>query len=109
MQSPPHPRYLLSFFFFSYSVHPRDLHSFPTRRSSDLIQEWLRTSPGDLTLQCDGLQFIDSTGLGLTVRLHNELAERGHRLVLTGLAPAVRRPFDVTNLTDVFEVREATP
>ena len=75
----------------------------------EAIQEWLRTSPGDLTLQCDGLQFIDSTGLGLTVHLHNELAERGHRLVLTGLAPAVRRPFDVTNLTDVFEVREATP
>jgi anti-sigma B factor antagonist len=75
----------------------------------EAIQEWLRTSPGDLTLQCDGLQFIDSTGLGLTVQLHNELAERGHRLVLTGLAPAVRRPFEVTNLIDVLEVREATP
>ena len=73
------------------------------------IQEWLHTNPGDLTLDCAGLGFIDSTGLSLTVRLHNELAERGHRLVLTGLAPAVRRPFEVTNLTDVLEVREATP
>lgn len=76
---------------------------------AEAIQEWLRTNPGDLTLECDGLRFIDSTGLGLTVRLHNELAERGHRLVLSGLAPAVRRPFEVTNLTDVLEVRDATP
>jgi anti-sigma B factor antagonist len=73
------------------------------------IQEWLRTNPGELTLECDGLRFIDSTGLSLTVRLHNELARRGHRLVLTGLAPAVRRPFEVTNLIDVLEVRDATP
>src|SRR5437899_12885795 len=26
-----------SFFFFYFSVPPRDLHSFPTRRSSDLL------------------------------------------------------------------------
>jgi anti-anti-sigma factor len=75
----------------------------------DAIQEWLRTNPGELTLECDGLRFIDSTGLSLTVRLHNELARRGHRLVLTGLAPAVRRPFEVTNLIDLLEVRDATP
>src|SRR5437763_10944102 len=27
---------MISAFFFSSSLHPRDLHSFPTRRSSDL-------------------------------------------------------------------------
>src|SRR5699024_12359945 len=29
-------RYAPSFFFFHFSLHLRDLHSFPTRRSSDL-------------------------------------------------------------------------
>src|SRR5438093_9052036 len=29
----------VSFFFFSRSGCPRDLHSFPTRRSSDLVQQ----------------------------------------------------------------------
>src|SRR5439155_22305947 len=29
---------LLFFFFFYCSVHHRDLHSFPTRRSSDLVE-----------------------------------------------------------------------
>jgi anti-sigma B factor antagonist len=74
----------------------------------EAIQQYLGDNPRDLTLECDGLRFIDSTGLSLTVRLHNELAEGGHRLVLTGLAPAVRRPFEATNLTDVLEIREAT-
>src|SRR5207249_11998126 len=32
-RTPPH---YISFFFFQYSPHHRDLHSFPTRRSSDL-------------------------------------------------------------------------
>src|SRR5699024_12120992 len=39
----------LPFFLYPY-VHPRDLHSFPTRRSSDLQQA--RARPGDLLL-CD--------------------------------------------------------
>ena len=73
----------------------------------EAIQQYLGGDPRDLTLECDGLRFIDSTGLSLTVRLHNELAQRGHRLVLTGLADAVRRPFEATNLTDVIEIRES--
>src|SRR6266511_1052545 len=32
---------LISFFFLSYGDH-RDLHSFPTRRSSDLFADWGR-------------------------------------------------------------------
>src|SRR5438132_3370442 len=37
-------------FFFSCSGHPRDLHSFPTRRSSDLhvsLRRRVAFSPGD--------------------------------------------------------------
>jgi anti-anti-sigma factor len=74
----------------------------------EAIQQYLGGNPRDLTLECNGLHFIDSTGLSLTVRLHNGLAERGHRLVLTGLAPAVLRPFEATNLIDVIEIREST-
>src|SRR5207249_9091192 len=33
------PYTLRALVFFSRSVHPRDLHSFPTRRSSDLARE----------------------------------------------------------------------
>jgi anti-sigma B factor antagonist len=75
----------------------------------ETIQQWLSTKPGDLTLECAGLRFIDSSGLNLTVRLHNELTARGHRLVLTGLTPTVRRPFEATNLTDVLDIRDSTP
>jgi anti-sigma B factor antagonist len=74
----------------------------------EAIQQFLDGNPRDLTLECGGLRFIDSTGLSLTVRLHNELAERGHRLVLAGLAPAVLRPFEATNLIDIIEIREST-
>src|SRR5207249_10092585 len=36
LTTPPHPPSLL--FFLQYSPHHRDLHSFPTRRSSDLMR-----------------------------------------------------------------------
>src|SRR5437867_11099619 len=35
--SNPAHHYIVFFFLYSHS-HPRDLHSFPTRRSSDLLQ-----------------------------------------------------------------------
>src|SRR5436305_4599844 len=37
------------FFFFSSYGHHRDLHSFPTRRSSDLIQTGAERMPHDLS------------------------------------------------------------
>ena len=73
------------------------------------IQDWLKSNPSDLVLDCQGLRFIDSTGLSLMVRLHNRLAERGYRLVLTGLAPPMRRSFEVTHLTDVLDIRNSVP
>src|SRR5690625_7090646 len=41
------------FFFFSCAVHPRDLHSFPTRRSSDLTRSGapLGGGGGDVMVQ----------------------------------------------------------
>src|SRR5207248_6589465 len=56
---PPHPYTLLLFpFFFTYSPHHRALHSFPTRRSSDL-ETWRSTTR---------TTFILSTRTSLTTR-----------------------------------------
>src|SRR5262249_23649872 len=40
-----HPAFLLPAFFFEGDGDPRDLHSFPTRRSSDLAREALTLRP----------------------------------------------------------------
>jgi anti-sigma B factor antagonist len=50
--------------------------------------------------------FIDSTGIAIVMRAHNELAERGGRLAIYGAADQVERVLSITGLTDnglVFE------
>src|SRR5947207_11237373 len=43
--------FLLSFFFYCYGHH-RDLHSFPTRRSSDLVYSCPAGQHDDLGISC---------------------------------------------------------
>jgi anti-anti-sigma factor len=52
-----------------------------------------------------GVTFIDSSGLGALVRIRNAAHERGKRLVLTNVPPAVHRLFEVTGLAEAFDAR----
>src|SRR5690606_40377101 len=45
-------------FFFRSSSPPRDLHSFPTRRSSDLVDPYEAALPADKAASL-GLRFMD--------------------------------------------------
>src|SRR5690606_29416836 len=54
------PPLLFGFLFFSYRDH-RDLHSFPTRRSSDLVQHVLAFYAGAVIVP-----LLIASGLGLT-------------------------------------------
>ncbi|MEK3878459.1 STAS domain-containing protein [Paenibacillus sp. FSL M7-0420] len=49
-------------------------------------------------------QFIDSTGLGVIVSSYKKCAESGGTIRLTGLNDNVRKIFELTRLTNVFEI-----
>jgi anti-sigma B factor antagonist len=53
---------------------------------------------GDITVDCQQLDFIDSTGLSVLARAHTRLAEQGRRLVIEGLSARCRRVFEVAGL-----------
>ena len=52
------------------------------------------------------LDFIDCSGLGVFVNLHNQLIKRGGRLTLTGMRDHVRELFRITNLINVLDIQE---
>jgi anti-anti-sigma factor len=54
----------------------------------------------DLDLQ--GLEFIDSTGMGVIVRLHAEARQRGIELQLRRGPPHVHRVFEKSGLADAL-------
>jgi anti-anti-sigma factor len=59
----------------------------------------------DLDLQ--GLEFIDSTGMGVIVRLHAEARQRGIELQLRRGPPHVHRVFEKSGLADALPFRPA--
>lgn len=55
---------------------------------------------GDITLDLQGVEFIDSSGLRTVVTVHQELDDAGARLVLTQVSPSVTRLLEITGLRD---------
>ncbi len=58
-----------------------------------------------LLLDMSAVEFLTSTMLGLLVRLHKRLRDRGGSLALYDAAPDVYGVFETSRLNQVFEVR----
>ena len=66
--------------------------------------ERLLDEPGleALTIDLGALRFIDSTGVGVLIRLHDEARARGIGLTFAPGPPEVQRVFAVAGLADVL-------
>ena len=62
---------------------------------------------GDIVLQLDQVEFIDSSGLGALVRLMQAARAKGGDLKLTGVPPAIRKTLEMTNLLSQFETYDS--
>src|ERR1700691_580500 len=62
---------------------------------------------GDVVLQFDHVEFVDSSGLGALVRLMQAARSKGGDLKLTGLPPNVRKMLQLTNLLSQFETYDS--
>jgi anti-sigma B factor antagonist len=62
------------------------------------ISSVLESHPLLLVVDLSGLAFTDCAGLSVLVWAHKRLAGCGHRLVVTGAEPAVRRLLHLTGL-----------
>jgi anti-anti-sigma factor len=57
-----------------------------------------------LILNFVNVKFMTSAFLGLLVRIHKKLCEQGGRLQLSNLNSNLRKVFEITQLTKVFEI-----
>ena len=58
----------------------------------------------NITVNCENLSYIDSTGLGAFVSIYKNIKEKGEKLVITGLKPHIKKIFLITDLDKVFEI-----
>lgn len=62
---------------------------------------------GDVVLQLDRLEFVDSSGLGALMRLMQAARAKGGDVKLTGVPPRVRKILELTHLSSQFEIYDS--
>ena len=62
---------------------------------------------GDIVMQLDQVEFVDSSGLGALVRLMQSARAKGGDLKLSGVPPRIRKTLEMTGLGSQFEMYEA--
>ena len=58
----------------------------------------------NLTLELSGLDYIDSSGLGVLISTHKRCLQKGGKMTITGLRGMVEELFKLTRLDLVFNV-----
>lgn len=62
--------------------------------------------PQEVVLDCEGLDYIDSTGLGVLVSSLRSVKEYGGTIRIVKLKPFLLKIFRITGLDDIFEIEE---
>jgi anti-sigma B factor antagonist len=62
---------------------------------------------GDVVLQLDQVEFVDSSGLGALVRLMQAARSKGKDLKLSGVPPKIRKVLEMTSLLSQFETYDS--
>lgn len=75
---------------------------------SDFLAQLIQREQQDVALDLSGIQFMDSSGLGVLVKTHQLLAEREQSLVLRSPSPQVTRTLEVSGLSNVLSVDDST-
>ncbi len=72
--------------------------------AADRAREALRNVDGTCLLDCTGLDYIASAGLGLLAATQRRLLDQGGELVLAGLNPHLREVFRLSGFESVFRL-----
>src|SRR5580692_4885678 len=62
---------------------------------------------GDVVLQLDKVEFVDSSGLGALVRLMQAARSKGGDLKLSGVPSRIRKTLEMTGLLSKFEIYDS--
>lgn len=63
-----------------------------------------KNDDGELVVNFANVGFMSSAVLGLLVRVHKRVSERGGQVRLSNLDPSLRKVFEITRLTQIFEI-----
>ena len=79
-----------------------DLDMAATFRLEPELDHLLDTGVREIVLDLGGVEFVDSSGLGLLMATHDRSREAGTRMALVAARPEIQRVFQITGLDSVL-------
>ena len=70
-------------------------------------QAFFEKVTGEVTLECGGLEYISSAGLGVLLKTQKRLSTSGGKLRLTGVSPHLLDIFRYSGFDQIFEIEPA--
>ena len=68
------------------------------------LRKFLDKIEGVATLDCRGLEYISSAGLGVLLKTHKRLLASSGKLRLTGVGPHLKDIFTYSGFDQLFEI-----
>jgi len=93
-------------------------HRFPLRGEVDVMTAphlrrqlltFVNTTTGDVVVDCDGLDFIDSMGIAALLSARRVLHVQGRDMHIVNLRGIARQATDALGLTEIFTLSDLEP
>jgi len=81
-----------------------DIYSAPSFKES--LYQSINDVTQDIVLDCSGLTYIDSMGLGILVGVLKRVREKGCNMIIRNPRSTVRKLFKITGLDKAFVIEE---
>lgn len=75
---------------------------YTSQQLKDKLYNAVEENQTDLDIDCAGLNYIDSTGLGILVGTLKKAKQSGHKIYISNLKENIRKLFLITGLDKVF-------
>ena len=91
-------------YYLFFIVGSLDLAGIETSGKLDLLLNALSNNQKDCILSVRGLDFMDSSGLAVILKLLRKLSQSGNRLILTQVQPQVKQVLKISKIEKLFKI-----
>lgn len=85
-----------------------DLDANSSMVMDDHIQAWIDKDVYNLHVDCGGLQYISSAGLGVFISFMDELEAKGGKFVFSGMSENIYKVFQLLGLQQLMKIVNST-
>lgn len=81
-----------------------DLDVYSEEDFRDFIENNISPENKDIVIDIEDLYYLDSTGLGMFMKIYNDNKEKGKKVKIINPKDNIKKLFEITDLTEIFEM-----